>query len=159
VIAPAAHEVREAPEPAGERERAEWFARLPEHAKEELRDRWLAQEGVRGDQVLRRKETAYRWVVEGAVLFFLAVALLQTPSRLGLILAAVIGAAIGRVAALVKPPPLLYGVAFSAVYAMFGAFSGFRGLVFGILSVPIVLGLAAALGTTHRLQRFDSSEL
>ncbi|MFI5402051.1 MAG: hypothetical protein ACHQ1G_03870 [Planctomycetota bacterium] len=155
MIAPKASEEKE----AGEREQAEWFARLPEHAKEELRDRWRAQEGVRGDQVLRRKETSYRWVAEGAVLFFLAVAVLQMPSRLGLILAAVIGAAIGRVAALVKPPPLLYGVVFAAVYAVFGAFSGFRNFVFGVLSIPIVFGVAAALGTTHRLQRFDSSEL
>lgn len=159
VIAPPAREEREAPEPIGDRERAEWFARLPDHAKEEIRDRWRAQEGVRGHQVQRRKETSHRWVVEGAALFFLSVAILQMPSRLGLVLAAVIGGAIGRVAALVKPGPLVYGIVFSAACAIFAAFSGFRNLVCGIISIPIVFGLAAALGTTHRLQRFDSSEL
>lgn len=70
-----------------------------------------------------------------------------------------IGAGIGRVAAIVKPGPFVYGIVFSAACAIFGAFSGFRNLACGIISIPIVFGIAAALGTTHRLQRFGSSEL
>jgi len=170
VIAPAAREKGEAPEPPSvlsvpedrmgdPREAAPSFARLPDHAKEELRDRWRAQEGVHGKQILRRKETSHRWVVEGATLFFLSVALFQVPARLGLVLAAAVGAAIGFLAARVKPGALSYGFAFSVCYVAFGAFSGFKSLFYGILSIPLVFGLAAALATTHRLQRFDSTEL
>lgn len=169
VVAPPAQVEGEAPEPQvievpeeridDPRERVPWFARLPADAKEEIRARWQKQEGVHGEQVVRRKETAHRWVVEGAALFFLSVALLQTPTRLGLMLAAALGGALGWTASRVKPGPLVYGIAFSAAYAAFAAFSGFKSLVFGVLSVPIVFGLAAALAATHRLQRFDSSEL
>jgi hypothetical protein len=141
------------------REAAPHFARLPEHAKEDIRDRWRAAEGARGDQILRRRDTTHRWAVEGAGLFFLSVALLQMPTRLGLILAACAGAGIGSVAARVKPAPLVYGLAFSTAYALFGALSGFRNLVYGILSIPIVLCAAMALATTHRIQRFDSTDL
>lgn len=141
------------------RERVEWFARLPGHAKEELRDRWRAQEGVHGEQVVRRKETSHRWAAEGAGLFFLSVALLQMPTRLGLILAAALGAGIGYAASRLKPSPLVYGLAFSTAYAVFAAFSGFRNLVFGIFSIPLVLCIAIALAMTHRIQRFDSTEL
>jgi len=169
VIAPPAREEQEAPEPGVVEVPADrlddplectpLFARLPDHAKTEIRDRVAAAAGTRVDQVLRRKDTAHRWVVEGATLFFVSVALLQMPTRLGLVIAAALGGGMGWVAARVKPTPLVYGFAFSAVYAAFGAFSGFRSLVYGILSLPIVLGLAAALAVSHGLQRFDSTEL
>ncbi len=170
VIAPVAREEGEAPEPPAvlsvpedriddPRELAPSFARLPDHAKEELRDRWRAQEGVHGKQVMRRKETAHRWVMEGAAVFFVSVALFQMPTRFGLILAAVIGGAIGFLAARVKPGALRYGVLFAAFYVAFAAFWGFKNLVFGTLSIPFVFGVAAALAATHRLQRFDSTEL
>jgi len=170
VIAPASREEGEAPEPPSvllvpedrikdPRELAPSFARLPDHAKEELRDRWRAQEGVHGKQVLRRKETSHRWVIEGASVFFLSVALFLVPTGLGLLLAAAVGGAIGYAAARVKPGALRYGVLFAAFYAAFAGFWGFKSLFLGILSIPFVFGVAAALATTHRLQRFDSTEL
>lgn len=168
--APPAEEKREVPEPQGvfvvpedrmddPRERSEPFARLPDHAKEELRDLWRGQEGVRGDQVVRRKETALRWVLEGAGLFYGAVWLFQTPSQLGLMIAGALGGAIGLGAARAKPAPLVYGLVFCTAYALFGAVSGSSSGFFAILSVPMVFGAAAALGVTHRIQRFDSTEL
>ncbi|HEX5136145.1 MAG TPA: hypothetical protein VFY93_04175 [Planctomycetota bacterium] len=172
VIAPRAEKAREVPEPKpgivvqvpedrlhDHREIAPLFARLPEHAKEDLRDRWRAAEGKGAEQVVRRKDTSHRWVVEGAALFFLSVALLQTPTRPELILAAFAGAAIGWGAARVKPPPLSYGLVFATAYGLFGAFSGFKNLIFALISVGVVFGVAVALAATHRLQRFDSSEL
>lgn len=141
------------------RERVEWFTRLPDHAKEELRDRWRAQEGVHGEQVVRRKDTSHRWAAEGAGLFFLSVALLLMPTRLELLLGAVLGAAIGYTASRVKPSPLVYGLVVSAAYLAFGACTGFRNLVFGILSAPLILCVAMALSMTHKIQRFDSTEL
>jgi hypothetical protein len=141
------------------RELAPSFARLPDHAKEDLRNRWRRQEGVHAEQVVRRKDTTHRWVAEGAAIFFVAVALLQMPTRLGLVVAAAVGAGLGAVASRLKPGPLVYGFFFAAVYALFGAFSGFKNLVWGIISIPIVFGVAAALATTHRLQRFDRTEL
>lgn len=171
VIAPKVREeeAREAPEPTvvevpGDRlddplECAPLFARLPEHAKQDIRSRRDAAAGTRADQVARRQETSHRWVVEGAGLFFLSVAFLQMPTRLGLILAALIGGALGWVAARAKPAPFLYGLLFSMVYTLFGAFSGFKSLVYAIFSIPIVLTIAMALALTHRIQRFDSTEL
>jgi hypothetical protein len=141
------------------RELSPSFARLPDHAKAELRDRWRAAEGTHGKQVERRRDTSHRWALEGAGLFFLSVAFLQMPTRLGLILAAAFGAAIGYAASRVKPSPLVYGLAFSAAYVVFAAFSGFRNLVYGVLSIPLVLCIAIALAMTHRIQRFDSTEL
>jgi hypothetical protein len=81
------------------------------------------------------------------------------PTRIELLIAAVLGAAIGYVASRVKPPPLLYGFGFVTAYVAFAAFTGFRNPVYTVISIPIVLCLAAALATTHRLQRFDSTEL
>ncbi|MCK6460796.1 MAG: hypothetical protein L6Q95_13000 [Planctomycetes bacterium] len=172
VLAPKALEERDVPEPEqglvvqvpedrlhDPREEAPLFARLPEHAKEDLRDRWRAVEGVRGDQVLRRKETALRWVAEGAALLALVEALLHTPARLGLLLAAGVGAATGACAAVAKPGPLRYGFLFMAVYIVFGALLGSRHVAYYLFTSPLVLGLAGALATTHRLQRFDATEL
>jgi hypothetical protein len=178
VLAPRAHEEREVqePEPAvvpdptvvlvpedrmhDARETAPLFARLPEHAKEDLRDRWRAAEGSRAEQVVRRGETSHRWVVEGAALFCVSVGLFQTPSRLELLFAALAGAGIGWAAARAKPPPLLYGVLFATAYTFFGAVTGgFGGLLYAVFSLGIVFGVAMALAATHRLQRFDSTEL
>lgn len=172
VIAPKVCEEREVPEPTeptvvevpADRlddplECAPLFARLPDHAKVEIRSRREAAAGIHADQVARREETSHRWVVEGATLFFLSVALLQMPTRLGLILAAAVGGLLGWVGARAKPAPLIYGLLFATVYALFGALSGFKSLVFGILGVPFVLVAAMALAVTHRIQRFDSTEL
>ena len=170
VIAPKAQEEGEAPEPPSvvevpqdrlddAREVAPSFARLPDHAKSELRDRWRTQEGVHGEQRERRKETSHRWTVEGAALFFLSVALQMMPTRLELLIAGALGAAIGYAASRVKPSPLIYGLVFSAAYAAFGAFTGFGNLVLGLFSIPLVLCVAIALALTHRIQRFDSTEL
>lgn len=171
VIAPKSkEEAGEAPEPpsvlevpedrmADPREVAPSFARLPDHAKTELRDRWRKQEGVHGEQRERRKDTSHRWAAEGAGLFFLSVALLLMPTRLELLLAAALGAALGYGASRVKPSPLVYGLAVSAAYLAFGACTGFRNLVFGIFSAPLILCVAMALAMTHRIQRFDSTEL
>jgi hypothetical protein len=141
------------------RELAEAFARLPEHAKAELRDRWRGAEGAREEQRTRRKETKHRWVLEGAALLFVAVALLQTPTRLGLVVAVAVGAVVGGAGALVKPGPLLYGLLFAAVFALFGVVTGFGSVLFTAAGIPIVFGIAAALAVAHRLQRFDSTEL
>lgn len=171
IAPPVREEEREATEPAAiahdvpadrlddPREIAPAFARLPDHAKAEMRDRWRMQEGVHGEQVERRKETSHRWAAEGAGLFSLSVGLLMMPTRLELLIAAVLGAAIGYAASRVKPAPLMYGLAFSAAYAAFGACSGFRNLVYGLFSIPLVLCIAMALAMTHRIQRFDSTEL
>jgi len=172
VIAPRAQEEREAPEPGqglvvevpeerlhDPREEAPLFARLPEHAKAEIRNRWDAAEGVRGDQVARRKDTALRWVAEGAALLFLAEALLHTPTRLGLMLAAAVGAATGAFAAALKPGPIRYGFLFMAVYIVFGGLLGSRHVAYYLFTSPLLLGLAGALAATHRLQRFDRTEM
>lgn len=170
VIAPKAQQEGEVPEPPSvvevpadrledARELAPSFARLPDHAKAEMRDRWRKQEGVHGEQVLRRKDTSHRWAAEGAGLFFLSAALLLLPTRLELLLAAVLGAAIGYAASRVKPTPLVYGLVVSAAYLLFGACTGFSNLVYGILSAPLILCVAMALAMTHKVQRFDSTEL
>jgi hypothetical protein len=171
VIAPKAREEGEAPEPPSvvvdvpedrlddARELAPSFARLPDHAKAELRDLWRRQEGVHGEQRERRKETSHRWAAEGAGLLLVSVALLMMPTRLELLLAGVLGAALGYAASRLKPSPLMCGFVFAAAYVAFGGCTGFRNFAYGILSIPIVLCLAAALATTHRIQRFDSTEL
>jgi hypothetical protein len=141
------------------REQVEWFGRLPEHAKEELRERWRGQEGTRGDQKRRRKDTTLRWILEGGALLLLAEAVLQKPTLLGLALASAAGAAVGWAGALLKPGALRYGVLVALVYAVFGAVAGSRHMAYYVISLPIIFGVAAALGTTHRVQRFDGTEL
>ena len=42
------------------RERGEWFLRLPEHAKAEMRERWSAQDGRTVAQRARRRSTTLR---------------------------------------------------------------------------------------------------
>lgn len=142
-----------------EREEAPLFARLPEHAKEDLRDRWRAAEGSRTDQVARRKDTALRWVVEGALLLGLAEGLMHIPTRLGVLLAVGIGAATGAFGAIAKPGAVRYGAVFMVVYMAFGLILSDHAFVYYLMTAPLLLGLAGALAATHRVQRFDASEL
>jgi len=141
------------------REQVPWFGRLPEHAKEDLRERWRAQAGAAGEQKERKRVTKRRWVAEAAAVFFLAEAVLQSPSLPGLAVATTVGVAVGWAGALLKPGPLRYGAIAAVAWVLFGAFAGSRHLAYYVISIPIVLCVAAAFGVSHRLDRFDATEL
>ena len=79
------------------REQEEWFHRLPEHAREEMRDRWRAQQA--GTQKVRetRRLTTKRYVAEGAAIAAFC-AVLAGSGFFGLILAALVGGVMGAIA-------------------------------------------------------------
>ena len=140
------------------REQAEWFCRLPEHAREEYRDRWREQEG--GTQKVRetRRQTTKRYLAEGAAITAFC-AILVGSGFVALILAALVGGAMGAIARALRlvrfgyaalaavTYPLLFGLPLSAA----GAFQLFHGVIF--------VTLFAMAGAMHELQRFDSSEI
>ena len=140
------------------REEAEWFCRLPEHAREEYRDRWRVQEvGTQKVQETRRQTTT-RYVVEGtAITVFCAI--LIGPGFWTLILAPLVGGAMGAVARALRLLRFGYGALAAIVYPLFfvvpltaaGAFQLFHGVIF--------VTLFAMAGAMHELQRFDSSEI
>lgn len=141
------------------REEAEWFQRLPDHAKEDLRERWRTQEGEGRHQKKRRKRTTRVYVVESTVIFLLLEILLHSPTWISALAAPLFGAATGLAAGLLRSNGPTYASLFSAGYLLFGATAGGRHFAYYLLSVLIVLCIGSALGVSHRLQKFDGSDL
>ena len=135
------------------REEAEWFQRLPVEAQEDLRRRWLANEGRAEEQRERRSRTDWRYIGESLLLFAVGDLLyrsLSFPSCLAIVLP---GLALGKIAAMLRAGTFRYALlAFSVHLAYYGlwAFQPFH-LVFATC-------IGAALGRIHELQRVDGSE-
>jgi hypothetical protein len=141
------------------REEEEWLHRLPEHARDELREVWRTQEGQGRLQKFRRKETTKTYVVEAAVVFMVLELLLQSPTRYHLLAAGIFGAAAGALAALVRASAPSYALFFTTVYLLFGFVAGSRHWAYYVLASLIVMCLGAMLGRMHTLQKFDGSDL
>lgn len=141
------------------REEERWLHRLPEHARDELREAWRTQEGEGKRQKFRRKETTKTYVVEAAVVFMVLELLLQAPTRYHLLAAGIFGAAAGGLAALVRASAPSYGLFFTVFYVAFGFVAGSRHWAYYVLASLIVMCLGVMLGRMHTLQRFDGSDL
>ena len=132
------------------REHSEFFQGLPEHAKEEFRDRWRRDEG-RHEEIrdLRR----YTWKLHigemvACFVFFHIFGILHHP--LIFVVAVVAGGLTGAVAAALRAGPLLYPVIAGVGYVLSGGLNPFAAV--GLVS------LASLLGFVHRLRRFEGLE-
>jgi len=136
------------------REETEWFRRLPEHAKEEFRERWRAEEGRTDRQLERRRHTEIRYLVEGVMLFAFLEFVFIGLSAGRLLLLFVPGLALGWICFRIRADRWRYAAValpfHLAVYGIFGLFAAWHLVVF--------LCVAAALGFGHELQRADGSE-
>jgi hypothetical protein len=141
------------------REEEEWVHRLPEHAREDLREAWRTQEGEGRKQKKRRKETTKVYVVEAAIAFMALEVLLQAPSLLSLVAAGLFGAGAGGVAALFRSSAPSYGAVFTGFYVLLGLVAGSRHVAYYVLASLIVMCVGVALGRMHTLQKFDGTEL
>ena len=97
------------------REQEEWFHRLPEQAREEMRDRWRAHE--HGTQKVRetRRLTTKRYVTEGAAIAAFC-AVLVGAGIFGLILAALVGGVMGAIARAARLTRFGYGALAAVAY-------------------------------------------
>jgi len=141
------------------REQVPWFGRLPDHAKEDLRERWRAQVGASGEQKERKKVTTQRWIAEAVALLALAEVVLQKPTPASFLIAAALGVPVGWAGARLKLGAIRYGFVAACAWLLFGAFAGSRHFAYYVISVLIVFCVAAAFGVSHRLDRFDATEL
>jgi hypothetical protein len=146
----AAPPVRE-PDP---REQAEWFRNLPDHAKEEFRERWRIQEGRAERQVERRRSTEVRYLVEGVMLFAVLEFFFFGLSAGRLLLLAVPGIALGWICYRIRAGCWRY-VAVAAPFHL--AVYGALGLIM-VGHFIVFVCVAAALGFTHEMLRADGTE-
>lgn len=136
------------------REQAEWFRNLPEHAKEEFRVRWRAEEGRDELRFARRRATEVRYIVEGFMLFAVLEFLFFGLGLGRLLLLTVPGTLLGWISFRIRANIWKYvAVAFPLYLAVYGAF--------GLIMVGhfiVFICLAACLGYSHEMQRADGSE-
>jgi len=134
------------------RETQEWFQRLPEHAQNEFRDRWI-EDGERMDEAIeRRNRTHKRYIVEALIIFVLAA--MFTPTPLSLFVAALMGAGAGAIAARIPAGTFTYaGIGFTG-YLLFWMLTPW-GAVWGL---PLCTAFCAIMGAIHNLQKADGSE-
>ena len=133
------------------REQEGGFLRLPEDAKDELRDGWRFTERLRAEVKSRRKRTVRVYMVESVIL--LAVLTVFTPQAIPL--AAVIGVGCGWLGWKLRAGTLIYGWVGALGYALVMALTGVLNL-FAFALAAFGFGL---LGMIHQLQRADRTEL
>jgi len=136
------------------REQAPWFRDLPEHAKEEFRERWRAEEGRAELRLARRRSTEVRYIVEGVMLFAVLEFLFFGLGVGRLLLLTVPGTLLGWVAHRIRADRWRYlALAIPLYVVVYGAFS-----LFAVWHFVVFSGLAAALGFSHEMLRADGSE-
>lgn len=137
------------------REHQEWFLRLPEHGKDEMRKFWQAAEGETRHQRERRIRTTRRYLIEGVVFFVVVFWLFYRFRADGLLLAAAIGLAVGCANAFLRAGAYKYGWVCAIGYVSFGL------LYMGGLSIfPFLFSTCCGtvLGVAHTLNRYDFTE-
>jgi hypothetical protein len=136
------------------REQASWFRNLPEHAKEEFRERWRAEEGRAELRLARRRSTEVRYIVEGVMLFAVLEFLFFGLGVGRLLLLAVPGTLLGWISYRIRANIWKYvAVAFPLYLAVYGAF----GLIM-VGHLVVFVCVAAALGFSHEMLRADGTE-
>jgi hypothetical protein len=137
------------------REQQGWFLRLPEHAKQDLREKWKIQEGGSEAQIARRKATMWRYVLESVGIFVVPLFLFMSLGWLSLLCSIVVGAAVGFLAARIRAGTFQYPFLGFAGWLVLWVLSGL-GLSF--LTLFWYIGWTGALGAVHHLQKFDGTE-
>ncbi|MDH3590314.1 MAG: hypothetical protein OER88_00435 [Planctomycetota bacterium] len=141
------------------RESLEWFRRMPDHAKEALRNAWREDEGSAVHQKERRRRTRRYYCVEASATFVLLEVLLQGPYWHTVLAAAIFGVVAGGLAGVIRASAPSYGFLFTFFYLLLGLTCGVNHFLYYVLASIIVLCTGAALGRVHTLQKFDGSEL
>lgn len=146
-----------APPPVREpdaREDADWFERLPEHAKQEYRARWHGESDRDAERLERRKASQVRYMIEGFLLFVLLEFSFFGMHVTRLFTLAVPGLALGWLAHRIRANIWKYVLVaipiYVVVYAALGALALGHFIVF--------VCLAATLGFTHEMLRADGTE-
>ncbi|MHC4956817.1 MAG: hypothetical protein ACYTGN_00480 [Planctomycetota bacterium] len=136
------------------REKADWFQRLPEHAKDEMRERWERSAIHNEDIAERRARTRRRYVVEAAVWFVIVFWMFHPWSWGDAALAAAAGSVVGLVAFFIRAGTFHYAPLGALGYLLFA-------IAYGYVSIfPFILCTvgSSALGVSHMLNRYDFVE-
>jgi hypothetical protein len=142
-------------EPPDPREDQEWFRRLPEHAREELRAGWRAKRAAEAESRARARRLTVRYIGEAAFVFALVTVVFQPFSIEGILRAAVFGALAGGAARALLAEALAYGAVALVAYAFHSGLA--TGLV-GFADTVACVVLCTAAGQMHALQRADGRE-
>jgi hypothetical protein len=140
------------------REQQEWFQRIPEHAREEFRERFRSEED--GPEHVRevRRLTTKRYLIEGAVIAGFC-ALLVAVGLLGFLFVALGGAAMGAIARAAGLYRFGYAALAAVAYPFLFGLTLTAGGAFQLFHAVIFVSLFSMAGAMHELQRFDSSEI
>jgi hypothetical protein len=145
-----------APPPVREpdaREDADWFERLPEHAKEEYRTRWNAADGRDSERLERRKASQVRYLIEGVALFVLLEFVFFGMHVTRLLMLVVPGLALGWIAHRIRANRWNYAAVAVPTYLVVYGLGALR-----LGHFIVFVCLAAALGFTHEMLRADGTE-
>ena len=137
------------------REHQEWFLRLPEHFKEELRRLWRGSEDATAQHRERRTRTTNRYLIEGVAFFVIVYWVFYPFGAYGLLLTAVTGLVVGCANAYLRAGAYQYGWVCAIGYAVFGL------MFLGWLSIfPFLFSTCGGtvLGVGHTLNRQDFTE-
>jgi len=136
------------------REFEDWFLRMPEFAKDEMRVRWRAQAGHLKAAIERRKRTRKRYLTEGVIVFLVSDILFWVIAGDMPFLGVLIGLAVGFVAFQVRAATYTYASLGVIGYVMLSLLTGW----WNIVSLVWILCSCTVLGMSHQMQRFDGSE-
>jgi hypothetical protein len=141
------------------REDDEWFRRLPERAKQEMRGRWRTQD-LQGAQIRElRKVSTWRYVAQGAALLLIIETVFAPSSwaRTGAALLA--GAALGFACALVRAGRDGFVALGIPCYLGMRFVFGFGSYLYEFFVALLFISLCAIIGFSHESRRWDASEI
>ncbi|MGQ0612309.1 MAG: hypothetical protein ACT4PV_00965 [Planctomycetaceae bacterium] len=142
--------------PRDPREGQEWFLRLPQEAREELRDAWRTQAEGERDLARRFRRTLGRTVLELCALFLFAELLLGAPPSAGSALAALAaGALTGVGCAFLRPGQFPMMVAVLPGHLLVRVLFGWGGVLSESCTLILLMPIAALLGLSHEMRRAD----
>ena len=134
----------------------EWYQRLPDHAKEEMRLVWEKRMGHSQEQDERRRRTTRRYLIEGVALFVVTIWLFYSVNLVVLLIAALVGGGVGALVSWRRARTYQYMLISGLGYVAFIALVGGWPSIFPFLFM--ICG-GALLGLGHQLNRFDFTEL
>ncbi len=151
------HPVHDLPEDrvGDPREEQEWFQRLPEHAKEEMRDRWRGQERQLDRIRQRSKESIVRYAVEGAAILPLFEIVFFSPGWLRIGASILAGALMGLVCALTRAGQYRYLLVGPPFFLGMRLLFGFGPFILEAFGAVLYVSLSALLGFSHDLRKAE----
>ncbi|MCZ6572026.1 MAG: hypothetical protein O7C98_02545 [Planctomycetota bacterium] len=151
------HHVHDLPEDrvGDPREEQEWFQRLPEHAKEEMRERWRGQERHLDRIRQRSKESIVRYAVEGAAILPLFEIIFFSPGWVRFGASIIAGALMGLVCALTRAGQYRYLLIGPPFFLGMRLLFGFGPFILEAFGAVLYVSLSALLGFSHDLRKTE----